>query len=177
MQLPASTFTHIFVGFGIFVMPPSTTANLFKLLQPGGFLSVSSWAYMPWYGLLGRSLARMADPPRMPMPEEIILPLSKGLPWNDATFVRKQLEDAGCVDIDVVQLKRNVDCGTPTMFIETMAMIVKMVAMVWDEGKREQLIEEVSKAMLEQVTEEAGGEEGRVFMEFEPIIASGWKPE
>jgi hypothetical protein len=157
------------------MMPASTTASLFDLLQPGGFLAISSWAYMCWYDIIARALARMADPPRLPSQDEILHAIAKGVAWNDAAFMRKQLEDAGCVDIDVVQQKQRIECGTVPDFMETMASIVQMMTRFWDEDKRAQLVEDVTKALLEEATEQAGGEEGSVYMDFEPIIASGWK--
>jgi hypothetical protein len=157
------------------MMPASTTASLFDVLQPGGFLAISSWAYMGWHDILARALARMADPPRLPSQDEILRAIAKGGAWNDVAFVRKQLEDAGCVDIDVVQQKQRIECGTVPEFVETMAGMVQMISRFWDENKRPQLIEGVTKALLEEATEQAGGEEGSVYMDFEPIIASGRK--
>jgi hypothetical protein len=159
------------------MMPASTTASLFDLLQPGGFLAISSWAYMCWHDIIARALARMADPPRLPSQDEILHAIAKGVPWNDAAFVRKQLEDAGCVDIDIVQQKQRIECGTVPDFMETMASMVQMISRFWDEDKRAQLVEDVTKALLEEATEQAGGEDGSVYMDFEPIIASGWKRE
>jgi hypothetical protein len=175
LQLPSSTYTHVFVNFGIFMMPPSTTASLVDLLQPGGFIAISSWAYMCWHDILGRSLARMADPPRLPSQKEILNAITKGAAWDDVAFVRKQLEDAGCVDVDVVQEKRMIQCGKVAEFMETMSMMLQLLTRFWNEDKDSQLIENVRKALLEEAIEQAGGEEGHVYMEFEPIIASGWK--
>ena len=175
MQLPASTYTHVFVNFGIFMMPPSTTASLVDLLQPGGFIAISSWAYMCWYDIFARSLARMADPPRLPSQKEIHNAITKGAAWDEVGFVKKQLQDAGCVDIEIVQEKRTLQCGKVSEFMETMSMMIQLMTRFWNVDKDSQLIEGVKKALLEEATEQAGGEEMPVYMEFEPIVASGWK--
>ncbi|KAF1930608.1 uncharacterized protein M421DRAFT_377826 [Didymella exigua CBS 183.55] len=90
-----NSFTHIFVGLEIFVLPPDTIRQLVAKLAPGGTLVVTTWAYLPWFSLLAKTSARMNDGPSLPTEEHLWKALTDGRPWLDAAFVKEQLEEAG----------------------------------------------------------------------------------
>lgn len=64
-------FSHVFVGFAIVVLPPGTIKKLAGKLESRGVLGISTWANMPWYGLLITILERMENGPGLPSRETV----------------------------------------------------------------------------------------------------------
>lgn len=172
-----SGFAHIFVGFVIFVLPPSTIAQLTGKLLPGGSLAVSTWAHLPWFKLLDKTYSKMDNGPSMPAEEQLWKHMSDGLPWHDANYVREQLEEAGLERVEIVQRKERVDCGTPDLFVTTMEFVLRMLSVQFPEEKRGAWIKEVADTMKRILVEEVGGPDEHVFMEFEGIVGVGLKGE
>ncbi|KAF2677353.1 S-adenosyl-L-methionine-dependent methyltransferase [Lentithecium fluviatile CBS 122367] len=168
------SFTHIFINFAIFVLPPNTLQTCTSLLQANGFLAVSTWAYFPWYPLLSRAVAALPSPPPMPSYSAVAQRIYNTIPWDEA-YVRSVLEKEGMRDVQIVQEKKRVDCGTPAQFVETMSLPLQMVAGAWEEGERAALVKEVGDSVRRIASEEAGGEGETVWMEFEGIVGFGWK--
>lgn len=170
-------FEHVFVSFAIFVLPSDVTAKLAAKVKTGGTLAISTWANMPWYDLLGRTYARMQDGPDLPSREQLWASFTNSRPWNEATFVRRQLEDAGLGRVEVTQKKINVECGTPDIFMTTMGFMLGMLSKQWPEEKREEWARDVARTMKGILVEDAGGEGKSVFMDFEGIVGVGVKEE
>lgn len=174
-SLGAAAFSHIFVGFAIFMLPPGTISQLAKILASGGTLAVSTWAYLPWFPLLGRTLERIEDGPSMPAEQQLWKMVTNGQAWHDKGFVGKQLEEAGLEKVEVVQRKENVDCGTPETFMTTFKFVLGMLSTQWPEEKRAGWLERVSDTMTAILIEDVGGPDEHVFMEFEGIVGVGLK--
>lgn len=168
-------FAHVFVGFAIFVLPPETIKQLTQKLLPGGTLAVSTWAYLPWFGLLAKTYAKMANGPVLPTEEQLWRGMTNGRPWHQASFLEEHLKDAGLKTVQVVQRKERVDGGTPDSFMTTMGFVLGMLSAQWPEEKRETWLKEVGNTMKEILIEEVGGPDGHVFMEFEGIVGVGLK--
>lgn len=171
----ANSFSHIFVGFAVFMLPPDTISQLAKKLASGGTLAVSTWAYLPWFSLLERTLEKVDGGPSMPTEKQLWAMMTNGLAWEDKAFVRKQLEEAGLNKVEVVQRKENVDCGTPETFMTTFKFVLGMLSTQWPEEKRGKWVEEIADAMTAILTEDVGGPDKHVFMEFEGIVGVGLK--
>lgn len=171
----SEAFAHVYVGFAMYVFPGETLGKLAHLVQHGGTLAVSTWAYLLWYGLLERTYERMESALELPTQAQLWAGMTNGLPWHDKEFVREQLEGAGLQMVEVVQTKINVDCGTPEVFMATMELVLGMLSKQWPEEKREGLLKEVRQTMNGIVLEEVGGEGKHVFLEAEGIVGVGLK--
>ncbi|KAF3039778.1 hypothetical protein E8E12_008852 [Didymella heteroderae] len=170
-----AAFAHIFVGFAVFVLPPGTVRQLAQRLAEGGTLALSTWAYLPWFRLLEKTLAKIEDGPDRPTEDQLWKMMTNGQPWQDAKFVRQQLEEAGLQKVEIVQKKENVDCGTPEVFMTTFKFVLGMLSVQWSEEKRAKWLEEVGDTMTAILVEEVGGPDKHVFMEFEGIVGVGLK--
>lgn len=170
-------FSHVFLGFAVFMLPGDALVKLGEKLAKGGVLGVSTWAQLAWYGLLGRTYERMEDGPVLPSPQELWSSFTDGRAWNDVAFVKARLEEAGLERVHTVQRKFNVDCGTPDLFMTTMGFMLGMLSKQWPEEKREKWSREVAETMMSVVTEDAGGADKHFFLDFEGIVGVGWKKE
>lgn len=168
-------FSHVFVGFAVFMMPPGTIEKLGQRLASGGTLAVSTWAYLPWFSLLERTLDRIEDGPSKPTEEQLWKMMTNGQAWQDKAFVGKQLEEAGLTKVEVVQRKENVDGGTPETFMATFKFVLGMLSTQWPEEKKAKWVEEVADTMTAVLIEDVGGPDNHMFMEFEGIVGVGVK--
>lgn len=168
-------FSHVFVGFAVFIMPPDTIKKLSQRLAKGGTLAVSTWAYLPWFLLLERTLGKIEDGPSMPTEQQLWKMMTNGQAWEDAGFVRKQLEEAGLEKVEVVQRKENVDCGTPETSMITFKFVLGILSTQWPEEKRAKWLDGVADTMTAILVEDVGGPDKHVFMEFEGIVGVGLK--
>ncbi|KAJ4296188.1 hypothetical protein N0V90_006232 [Kalmusia sp. IMI 367209] len=153
IKLIPSTYTHLFVNFAIFALPPGTLESCVALLRPGGHIGISSWAYFPGWDIVRRAAARLPEPPSVPSVEEIQRAITGGRDWHSPAYVSSELRDAGIESADVVVEKAKVDCGTPEQFCDTMVLA----------------------EMKKLVEEETGGGERGFILEFEGIVATGRK--
>ena len=168
-------FSHTFVGFAVFMLPPDTIKKLSQRLAKGGTLAVSTWAYLPWFPLLSRTLQKLSDGPSMPTEKQLWAMMTNGQAWEDKAFVHKQLEEAGLSKVEVVQRKENVDCGTAETFMTTFKFVLGMLSTQWPEEKRGKWLEEIADTMTAILIEDVGGPDKHVFMEFEGIVGVGLK--
>jgi hypothetical protein len=168
------TFTHIFINFAIFVLPPDSLEKCVKLLRPNGFIAFSTWAQFPWFPLIERAHAHMSNPPPLPSYDTVKNRIYQGLPWG-AEFVREVLEKANFKDVEIVQKKEMVNVGTPAEFTETMALPLMIITAAWPEADKERLQKEINDGLMAVALEEAGSEEGTFEMEFEGIVGIGRK--
>lgn len=154
---------------------PNVLPTLLPLLKPGGFIGLTTWADLGWHPLLTRSIARLSPAPYSPSVADLSAKMFAGRDWGNQTYVAAQLSAAGFENVDTLREKRMAVCGSPRQFMQTMQMVMKFVGMFWEEGERERLVSEVSGLMLEEAVKDAGGEEGSVEIEFDGIVAWGWK--
>ncbi|KAF2622354.1 S-adenosyl-L-methionine-dependent methyltransferase [Macroventuria anomochaeta] len=168
-------FTHIFVGFAIFVLPPDTLTKLTEKLQAGGTLAISTWATLPWYSFLARTYANISNGPELPSQAQLWKSMSNGRPWGDVSFLKQQLEEAGLQKVEITQKKFHLECGTPDVCMTTMEFVLGMLSKQWPEEKREGWAKEVAEKMKEVFVQEAGGEGENVYMDFEGIVTVGLK--
>lgn len=172
-----NSFTHLFINFGIFVLPPSTLSACHSLLRPGGFIAISTWVYFPWYPLISHATSQLPNPPTIPTEAEVDSMIHAGHAWNTSEFVEQVLKDAGFTDVETVKGRRSIDCGTPQQFTDTMWMPLQLFAAGWDEGKKHQLVKDVTGELRKTAAEHAGGEDKHFFMDFEAIVGTGRKAE
>lgn len=175
IQLEGEQFTHIFGNAIIFFLPIDTLPKLFSLLRPGGFIGITTWSAYGWYPFLEKTVERMSTRVVLPSLSEVKNVIHKGSPWDEAPFVKEQLEKAGFQSVEIVQKKEKIACGTPAQFCESMAMPLKMVAAYWEESKREEMLKEMT-AELEKVMAEEVGEGEQCYMVMEGNVGVGWKP-
>ncbi|KAJ4351989.1 uncharacterized protein N0V89_007335 [Didymosphaeria variabile] len=175
IQLNNNQFTHIFANAIIFFLPLGALEKLFDLLQPGGFIGLTTWASFGWYSYVERAVNNMSNPPFLPTFSEIRDSLQKGNAWHEPAFVKQQLEETGLQDVELVVEKRNVECGTPAQFCESMMMPMTIVSGHWKESNRQETLKEVMSELKKVMIEEAGGEEGMCYMQMEGIVGVGWK--
>jgi hypothetical protein len=127
------------VSFAIFIMP-NVLPSLFSLLRPGGFIAVTTWAYMPWQPLVHRSIELMANPPYSPSYEELEQNLFAGHKWGEKEYLAEKLSEAGFEKVETVKEARKGQVGTPKVFMETMQFPLRMVMGFWDGLKAEEYV-------------------------------------
>lgn len=175
MMLPANTYTHFFITFGVFVMPNGTVQKCHDSITPGGFVGISVWQKLPWYGMVVRALERLPSPPSyIPTEADIMSMVCAKRPWQDPEYLRKELTDAGFENIEVVVEERDAETGTAEDFAFTMGKPLEMVGMFWPEEGRAELVEGVKKELLAVAKEEIG-EGGMMKMKFTGIVGTGLK--
>ncbi|KAF1978727.1 S-adenosyl-L-methionine-dependent methyltransferase [Bimuria novae-zelandiae CBS 107.79] len=154
IQLDEERFTHVFANAIIFSLPLGVLGQYFRILGPGGFIAVSTWAALPWYVFVERAVARLPSGRKVELPpaETFRSKLTRGNPWHEESYVKEQLEQAGFKDVGVTKEKRRIQVGTPAQFMDTMTMPMTLVAGEWEKRVRE----EVLGAMRAVVVEEAG---------------------
>src|SRR4051794_12537294 len=102
INFPPNTFSHVFVNFGIFILPTSTLAKCHSVLRPNGAIGISTWSSIDWVEVLGRAVARLPSPrPYAPTISEVEEMFYKGNHWNLPSWVGEQLKDAGFKDVEV----------------------------------------------------------------------------
>jgi hypothetical protein len=152
---------------------PDVLPQLYALLRPGGFIAVTTWAYMPWQPLLHRSISLMSNPPYSPSYDELEDKMFAGHKWGQPSYLSSKLSEAGFSGVDVVKEKRTAQVGTPEVFMETMQFPLRMVMGFWEELNQEVSFEELNGVMLKEVEKDA--EEGVVKMDPVGNVAWGWK--
>ncbi|ORY06891.1 hypothetical protein BCR34DRAFT_590464 [Clohesyomyces aquaticus] len=177
-DIPKHEFTHVFVNFGIFMMPPATLGTCHDLLvRDKGFVGISTWSYLPWMRFVKKAISRMSAPqPYCPSGEEVAAKVYNNIPWSSPSFLTSTLKEHGFVDVEAETVRATAECGTPAEFCETMQMPLQLVAGFWGgEGEEKKiLLDGLSKMFREVVVEEVGGEEGSLSMEFEAVLTTGW---
>ncbi|KAF2711849.1 S-adenosyl-L-methionine-dependent methyltransferase, partial [Pleomassaria siparia CBS 279.74] len=140
IDLPQDTYTHVFVNFGIFVMPLTVVPTCKTLLIPGGFIGITTWSYLSWVDILSRAIARLSIPQLYcPIASEIESKMYNGHAWNDPLFVVSQLNNAGFQNVEFREEEREVEVGTPEQFMLPMALPLKMISSTWwKEEEREE---------------------------------------
>ena len=176
-NLQEEGFSHVFVGFTIFLLPPDTIKKLARRLKSGGALGISTWASMPWYELFTRAFERVENGPKMPSREMWWASFTYNQPWNEKEFVNSQLEEVGLKKVETVQRKFEVECGTPDIFITSVGYVLGILSKPWAEDVRERWLKEIQEILREILVEEAGGVDQPVFMTCEGIVGVGWKEE
>jgi hypothetical protein len=174
IELPKESFTHIFVSFAVFAMP-DVLPKLCELLKPGGYIGITTWAFLMWQPLLARCISMMKDKPFNPSPSDIENKMFGGHNWAERSYVASQLSNAGLVRVDTMRHEVNAAVGTPKLFVETMQFPLKVITSFWDEDKREEWLEELNGIMYREVSQEAGGEDKSVMFGFDANIGWGWK--
>lgn len=175
MELPQNVYTHFFITFGVFVMPNGTVQKCHDATKPGGFIGISVWKRLPWYSMVSRAIERLPSPPSyIPTEADIMSMVFAKRPWQDPAYLRKELEDAGFEEVDIIVEDREVETGTAEQFTYTMDKVLGMVGMFWPEDGRAELVNGVKRELLTVAKEEIG-EGGSVKMKFEGIVGTGLK--
>lgn len=173
LDLPEATFTHIFVTFGIFVMPNAIPA-LMKSLKPGGFFGITTWRSLAWQPILDTSISKMKNKPPHVSASEVLNTMYSGRDWGSSEYLEQQFREAGCEKIETEQRVITAKVGTPKLVTETMQFPLKMITSVWKDDKKDEWLKELNEVMSKEVTEMAGGD-GQVEMTFEGLVAWGYK--
>jgi hypothetical protein len=155
---------------------PDCLPTLYKLLAPGGFIGISTWASLPWYPLLARCIAQVEGSPYIPSAAEIEAKFFGQHAWSSPDYIGQKLTDAGFEKVEHTVQTRQAKVGTPVMFVESMKFPMMLIAGFWEEGRREEWKEEVARVMEMELEKEVG-KEGRVEMGFEGLCGWGWKGE
>ncbi|KAJ4299876.1 hypothetical protein N0V90_005123 [Kalmusia sp. IMI 367209] len=137
IQLPSSSFTHIFANAIIFFLPLTVLKTCFDLLQPDGFIGMTTWAALPWYGMVEKAVSNLPNPPTLPPLSELRDRLQQNRPWHEASYVRSQLVEAGFKNVEVIQESKKVASGW------------------WDESEREKLLKGALEELHKEATKEA----------------------
>lgn len=93
--------SHLIASLVMFMVPDSGKAlrEGWRVLETGGVMSVSSWKQVTWMELVMEAIGKKgAD---FKLPEK----------WADAGSVRKMLEGAGFVDVEVEEVETFMDAG------------------------------------------------------------------
>ncbi|KAF2440085.1 S-adenosyl-L-methionine-dependent methyltransferase [Karstenula rhodostoma CBS 690.94] len=175
LHLAPNQFTHVFANAIIFFLPLGALAKLFHSLQPRGYIGITTWAAINWYPLVERAINSLPNPPPLLPLSAVRGMMQQNNAWHEPGFVRQQLEEAGFADVDVVVEKRIVELGTPEQFCESLRLPLMMFESLWEEGRKEVILEEVMRALRRVMGEEAG-EAGKCYMAMEWVVGSGWKP-
>lgn len=177
-QLDGAEFDRVYVCFAVFMLPVDTPAKLAGLVRKGGVVGVSSWADLPWFPVLKRAYEEMGDEGPGELSRETVWSVvTNGKPWFEKGFVKEALEGAGLKGVEVRQERVRVKCGTPDMVMLNMGFVLGILSQQWPEEKREGWLKEVNERMRAIIVEQAGGEDGTVFWEFEGIVGVGVKGE
>lgn len=174
IDLPKESFTHIFVSFGIFVMP-GALPKLYELLKPGGYIGITTWAELIWAEILPRCVSQMKDKPYCPSPTETEQKIYIGQDWGKVEFVASQLSDAGLQRVETMRHQFEGAWMWPKLFVDTMQLPLQIVASYWQEDKREEWLKELNEIMLRQLVADAGGEDKPVVTRFHANLAWAWK--
>jgi hypothetical protein len=174
IKLAPNTYTHLFINFGIFMLPLTTLPTTHSLLKASGFIGITTWSSLAWIHLVAQAIDRLPEPrPYCPSKDEIEAKIYQGRAWNTPQYVAKVLKDAGFENVQVQEADRDVEVGTPEQFMEPMGIPLSMISTWWPEVERESLLEILKREMLEIVKETAEG--GVVRMKFAAILGTGWK--
>jgi hypothetical protein len=163
------TFSHIFINFGIFMLPSDSFQKCANLLHSNGFLAVSTHTVFPWFTYVKRAHARMANAPHLPSLDECKNRMYQNRSF-DRSYIESELEKAGFTDVDIMEHKQPVASGTPAEFAETMHMPLMVVIAGWPEEGRDKLHRELTDKMRE-VAEEEFGKDGIVSLTFQGLIS------
>ncbi|KAF2013881.1 S-adenosyl-L-methionine-dependent methyltransferase [Aaosphaeria arxii CBS 175.79] len=180
-KLAPTTYTHLFLNFAVFLSPPTVLQDLSKLLRPNAFISVSTWLHMPWYHLAARAASRVASAPPFPSERAIEDVMYSKRPWNSPEYLAQALADAGVADVQTTREEREVDCGTPDEFCDTMFMVLKLIRVAWLQGVPEEEAEKFAGSFAAKLRDVAGEEaeggrgDGHVWMWFRATVGSGRK--
>lgn len=172
--LEPNQFTHVFANAIVFFLPTTTLKKTYDLLKPGGFIGMTTWAALPWFAWVQKAVSRLPNPPSLISYEQIQSAFQQGNAWHEEAFVKKQLEEAGFKDVEVVYEKVRARGGTLDEFMEMMTMPMKVVSSFWEEGEREEILGRVM-GELRKVVEEENFEDGVVTMNMEGLVGVGWK--
>ena len=177
--LEGKTFNHVYVGFAVFMLPPAVPKQLADMLKPGGTLALTSWADLPWFPVLVEAYERMEDGPEQPLQKDVWSAVTNGLAWQDRSFVKQTLEEAGLEKVEVRQERVAVDVGDADTVMGSMGFVLGILSQAWPEGKREGWLIDAKRAFREVLLEkQQQGEEGEgVEWVFEGIVGVGVKPE
>lgn len=99
-KLPSNKFTNIFLGFGpmIFADGQAGLSELYRLLQPGGSLAMTTWLRPGWLDDARAAFATDPEIPAFPTVDEFRGLLNAGGIWDDAQWMKDSAAKAGFVE-------------------------------------------------------------------------------
>jgi hypothetical protein len=167
------------------MMPGDTLKKCHELLKPGGYISISTWAYLPWYSHVARSVELLpeSERPTMPSESEVRNILYKNRPYDDPDYISTILKEAGFTDVSVTSRETLASGGTPIHFCDVMYLPLKMISGFWvkdqsakGDEEKEKLVRAVQEKLL-GLLEEEFGKGGATKMTFKAIMGSGRKAQ
>ncbi|KAF2727178.1 S-adenosyl-L-methionine-dependent methyltransferase, partial [Polyplosphaeria fusca] len=138
LRLPAETYTHAFVSFGIFVMKDSALPNIHAALKPGGFVGLTTWARLGWLPLFYKAMAELEDAPYTPTEKEFEGTLYQDRDWTSPAFVSSVLQSAGFTKVETEVKKYRLPSGTAKQLVDSLQMPLRLMGAFWDESIREE---------------------------------------
>ncbi|PLB47978.1 putative UbiE/COQ5 family methyltransferase [Aspergillus steynii IBT 23096] len=174
--LPSGEFTHVFAGFAFttFPDPKAAVKECFRVLQPGGIVSSSTWQSTNWIEIAKTVVERM--PPgdlRFPSVKEFLAIFNEG--WDSESYVRSQFEQEGFEDVNTTTVDKYLSVTIPE-FMELIRPILGAgMGKFWTQAQREEHEKDVIPA-IRRYLEETYGADGLVPLEPVAVLATARKP-
>ncbi|ROV97134.1 hypothetical protein VMCG_07532 [Cytospora schulzeri] len=183
--LPAKSFTHVVSNIMYHLVPDSRAAlkDSIGLLRPGGTLAFTTWHRQNdgWVSDV-RSAFDTLPAAFLPADYSFQMPMqmtSYGH-WDDVNWIKQALVSEGLEDVKVDVLAHLCEMKGPEHFMKGNAVVVEVAAKLTlglssegDEGRER--VDKVKRLVKEHLVNKYG-EEGRWYLTWVSIIASGRKP-
>ncbi|KAF9893839.1 hypothetical protein FE257_010009 [Aspergillus nanangensis] len=175
-QLPSDHYTHVFAGFAFVGFPDPKVAmtEVFRILQPGGTIAISSWARPDWVPITKAAVDTMPGNLFFPTTEQFLNALNEG--WDTESHVRSQIEQGGFDFVQVTTVSRKISVSIAEFMVLITAILPVITKTFWTQAQRDEHEKNVPPA-IQQYLEEKHGADGLVPLEPMVFIATGQKPQ
>ncbi|KAL5047297.1 hypothetical protein BDW71DRAFT_206769 [Aspergillus fruticulosus] len=152
-KLPSEMYTHVFTAFAfsLFADPKAALRECYRILQPDGTLAVSLWKQCGWFDTTKAAIARIpADPGEdLPYPTHSEMlnfsPANRG--WDSAPRIREFLFEAGFVDIEIAEVKKECVMPLDELAEACLMMVPFILNKLWTREQRERYADLVPAAV------------------------------
>ncbi|KAL4979592.1 S-adenosyl-L-methionine-dependent methyltransferase [Aspergillus desertorum] len=152
-KLPSEMYTHVFTAFAfnLFADPKAALRECYRVLQPNGTLAISVWKQCGWFDTTKAAIARIPvdageDLPYPTNSEMLVLsPANKG--WDSAPCIREFLFEAGFVDIEIAEVKKECVMPLDDLAEACLMMVPFILNKFWTREQRERYADFVPTAV------------------------------
>jgi hypothetical protein len=134
----------------------SALAELHRILLPGGVNGFTTWHTVGWFSILRRAFEAIPGCPPFPDEEKLMDFMSTGA-WGQPEFIKKQLQEAGFVDVTVEVQRETARMESPRFFVSLFGdMFVSFAIRGFGEAEKAEFGPKIRETVLSQLEEEHG---------------------
>ncbi|KIW93576.1 uncharacterized protein Z519_06181 [Cladophialophora bantiana CBS 173.52] len=174
-KMPGSKFTHVFLNFGPMVFSDWKVGmtEIYRILQPGGILAMSSWMKLGWADDMKAAFATDPEVPTFPSVGELLKIINSNGLWSDSAWIKDNVTESGFVDVHVREVPHTSVSGVD-QFTHLMTGMVGMIQQkTWTAEQREKYKDRATNAVVSYMKQKYG--DGEIRWDWVAILTTAKK--